>query len=439
MSFNAADRPSTPGVGGGEPAVHQYDVYFARQPLLDRDGMLCGFEMLPRVVDRREDPETPASPGAALIAAFAAPAVRASLTGHAGWLDVTREALFNDALLHLPAERVMFELPLDIGADPALVARLVQLHARRYRFAVDHVTQADETFAKLLPYVEAVKIDLHDIAPALLPKFASVLKAAGKILVAVGVETQADFERAHALGFDRFQGYFFARPQGGGRRTSAPRQALLNLLHLLASEPTVAQLEAELKLNPVLVMHLMRLANSTSFGIGRKVSTLREAINATGTNRIARWTQLLLYADGRKVSLEDDPLLQLAATRARFMELAASQLPAAGRDEQDAAFLTGVFSFVDAVFGGPLEATVDMLTLTRPIRAAIVSREGVLGQLLNVTEALERGDWGRVDEACTPLAPLDAAAVAGLCLTAAEWAGMADHNAEATGLERIED
>ncbi len=419
--------------------MNQYDVYFSRQPMLDREGMLSSFEMLPRVIDRRDDPEKPGSPGKALVSAFRAPAVRAALTGHMGWLDVTREFLFDDALLGLPPSRVMFELPVDIGADQEVVSRLIQLHGRRYRFALDHVTQADESFAKLLPYVEAVKIDLNQIAPALLSKFASVLKAAGKILVAVGVETQADSDLAHELGFDRFQGYFFARPHKGARRASAPRQALLNLLQLLASEPTVAQLEGELKLNPVLVMHLMRLANSSSFGIGHKVTTLREAINATGTDRIARWTQLLLYADGRKVSLEDDPLLQLAATRARFMELAASKLTKARIAEQDAAFLAGVFSFVDAVFGGPLEATIDMLTLARPIRSAILNREGVLGQLLNVAEALERADWARVDEVCELLAPLDAAAVAAIGLEAAEWAGMADRATEATGLERLEE
>jgi len=444
MSIEAADRLHTEGVAAGNPAAKQYDVLFSRQPILDRDGMLCGFEMCSRMTDLRhdpEDPDQPGRPGAALAEAFAAPAVRAALTGHPGSIDVTRDILLDDALLRLPPSRVMFELPLDIGVDPALVARLVQLHGRRYRFALDHVAQADEAFAKLLPYAEVVKIDLRRIAPALLPKFASVLKSAGKILVAMGVENQADFQLAHSLGFDRFQGYYFARPHTGegGRRASASRQALLNLLQLLASEPTVSQLEAELKLNPVLVMHLMRLANSSSFGIGHKVTTLREAINAAGTNRIARWTQLLLYADGRKVSLEDDPLLQLAATRARFMELAVNELAVAGFGDQDGAFLAGVFSFVDAVFGGSLEATLDMLTLSRPIRAAILRHEGVLGQLLDVAQALERADWAHIDEACKRLAPLDAGAVAALALTAAEWAGMAERNSEATGLERLED
>jgi c-di-GMP-related signal transduction protein len=455
MSFNAAGRQRMSGVEGshasddpssdrstGQPA-DPYSVYFARRPMLDRDGMLCAYETLPRVVAREDfDASADAPPpgaSAALVQAFIAPSLRAALTGHPAWLDVTREMLFDDALLRLPADRVMLELPPGIGADPDLIARLVMLHKKRYRFALDHVTQADESFAKLLPYADAIKLDTRDIAPALLPKFASVLKAAGKILVAMGVETPAEYERAHALGFDRFQGYYFAKPQDGARHASAPRQALLSLLRLLASEPTVMQLEAELKLNPVLVMHLMRLANSSSFALGRKVTTLREAINATGTNRIARWTQLLLYADGRKISLEDDPLLQLAATRARFMELAAAVLPEAGPSEEDAAFLVGVFSFVDAVFGGPLDKTLEMLTVAKPIRAAIARREGVLGRLLGVCEALERGDWAAVDAACTALAPLDAGAVAALGLTAAEWAGTADRNAEAEGLERFED
>ena len=45
-----------------------------------------------------------------------------------------------------------------------------------------------------------------------------------------------------------------------------------------------------------------------------------------GTDRIARWTQLLLYADGRDVPLASDPLVQMVATRARFMELASRRL-----------------------------------------------------------------------------------------------------------------
>jgi c-di-GMP-related signal transduction protein len=464
----------------------QLNASFARQPILNRDGMLCGYEIkvlepeVPVSADAANTLADAASAAAAAIAATAAAAqagaetvteaapgtdvdaqagrapdpaqlvrravirglihgnLRGALTGHPAYVDVSREMLLDDAILRVPAERFMFELSPSMVVDDALILRIVQLHGRRYRFVLDDVTQPNETFAKLLPYVEVVKIDIARAPAALLPKLSSVLKSAGKLLIASGLDAQADFETAHGLGFDRFQGYFFARPQTSmTRRVSAPRHALLNLLQLLAGEPTVAQLEAELKLNPVLVMHLMKLANSSGLAVGHKVTTLRDAINATGTDRIARWTQLLLYADGRKVALEDDPLLQLAATRARFMELAIERLPEAGRDEADAAFLTGVFSFVDAVFGGSLESTLNVLTLSRPIQAAILQREGVLGLLLSAVEALERGAWDEIAMLCERLQPLTVEEVAQMGLAAGAWAGVADRSAE--GLERIED
>ncbi|MBB5416006.1 c-di-GMP-related signal transduction protein [Paraburkholderia atlantica] len=435
---------------------------YARQPILNRDGMLCGYEIKVRApelpladadlsapaTDTDLHPDADASPGRAptpvqrvaraIVRGLVQSDVRGALTGHPAYVDVNRELLLDDAILRLPAERFMLELSTSLEVDDELIARIVYLHGRRYRFALDDVTQPNETFAKLLPYAEVVKIDVPHTPRALLPKLASVLKSAGKLLLASGVDAQADFETVHELGFDRFQGYYFARAQSASTRSvSAPRHALLNLLQLLAGDPTVAQLEAELKLNPVLVMHLMKLANSSGLAVGHKVTTLRDAINATGTDRIARWTQLLLYADGRKVALEDDPLLQLAATRARFMELAIERMPEAGRDEADAAFLTGVFSFVDAVFGGSLEKTLNILTLSRPIQAAILHREGRLGLLLSAVEALEGGAWERVATLSERLAPLTLEEVAQMGLAAGAWAGVADRSAE--GLERIED
>lgn len=431
-----------PGGAAAPSGVPEGFAHLGRQPVLDRDGMLCGFELLFRSnVENRADIEDEDSATAqVIIRTIGEFGVRAALGGHKGYLNASRAMLLADAITLIPRDRFVFELPPDIEVDAALLGRLVQLHAKRYRFVLDEVVTPDATFAKLLPYVESVKIDVSRCSPELLPKLAKVLKSAGKILIAMKVETQDAFEEAKALGFDLFQGYFFARPQMlTARRASAPRQALLNLLQLLSTDPSVAQLETELKLTPVLVMHLMRLANSGEESFGRKVTTLRDAIIATGTNRITRWTQMLLYADGRKVPLEDDPLLQLAATRARFMELAVARLPNANRQVIDAAFLTGVFSLVDAVFGDSLERTLEDLTLSRHIRAAILKREGMLGTLLSAVEALEHGDWTALDRACETLAPLTSSELAELALNAAAWATSADHSADSQGLERLED
>jgi len=439
-----AQRPAS-AVALSDLAHSGHVQYPARAPILDADGLLRGFELHLRAqpITEGDEPDAQCEADAAsaqLLAALGASDVRTALAGHHGYLNVSRPLLFSDAIARLAPDRFYLQISTRQTVDPEFIARLVTLHAKRYRFIIDDLRQPDETFAKLLPYACAVKIDPARVAPELLQRLTGALKSAGKLLIALNIETHEAFEQAKALRFDLFQGYFFARgSKQSPRRVNAPRQALLNLLRLLSSDPTVAQLEAELKLNPVLVMHLMRLANSGEVSIGRKVATLRDAINATGTNRIARWTQLLLYADGRKVRLEEDPLVQLAATRARFMELASTRLAHANRRVIDGAFLTGVFSLVDAVFGDTLENTLDALTLAGYIRAAILHREGQLGTLLNAIEALERADWDALDRACAALAPLTSGELAQMAISAAAWASTADQSKDNAGLERFEE
>ncbi|WP_242538559.1 EAL and HDOD domain-containing protein [Trinickia acidisoli] len=440
--------------GQSEPAHASHVRYPARAPIVNADGLLCGFELHLRALpvaesgepgehgepDKHEIQKQTAAAAAHLLGALGASEVRTALAGHPGYLNLSRQLLFSDAIARLAPDRFFLEISPQLTVDGELIARLVTLHAKRYRFVLDDVQQPDEAFAKLLPYAHAIKIDPARFDSELLPRLAKALKSAGKLLIALNIETHEAFEQAKALHFDLFQGYFFARgSKHSARRVNAPRQALLNLLRLLSSDPSVAQLEAELKLNPVLVMHLMRLANSGEASIGRNVGTLRDAINATGTNRIARWTQLLLYADGRKVSLEEDPLVQLAATRARFMELASTRLAHTNRKVVDGAFLTGVFSLVDAVFGDTLENTLEALTLASHIRAAILRREGALGTLLGAIEALEHGDWDALDRASVALAPLTSCELAQLAISAAAWASTADQSKDNEGLERIEE
>src|SRR5215467_23886 len=103
------------------------DVYFARQPLLNRDGMLCGFELkiqqpfsantLPAEPDdaanSNEPPDGAEEADGALIRALVRPEVRLALTGHPAYIDATRDLLFDEAVKALPPERFIFELPPD--------------------------------------------------------------------------------------------------------------------------------------------------------------------------------------------------------------------------------------------------------------------------------------------------------------------------------------
>ena len=145
---------------------------------------------------------------------------------------------------------------------------------------------------------------------------------------------------------------------------------------------------------------------------------------AAGIDRITRWTQLLLYADKSGVPFDSDPLVQLASVRAHFMERAASRLHNHDRRLLESAFLTGVFSLIDVVFGGAIEDILSGLALSVPITEAILHRRGLLGQLLALAEAAERGDQTTIESLCGQLWPMTAVTVAEDSLSAVEIANI---------------
>jgi EAL and modified HD-GYP domain-containing signal transduction protein len=56
------------------------------------------------------------------------------------------------------------------------------------------------------------------------------------------------------------------------------------------------------------------------------------------------------------------------------------------RDEQDLAFMTGVFSLLDRLFRTPMAELLRDLNLPEDVEAALLAREGRLGQRLRLCE-----------------------------------------------------
>jgi c-di-GMP-related signal transduction protein len=415
------------------PLKHERDaarsdsVYVGRQPILDACGAVVAYELLFRdSPDNRasvqDDVQATAHVVARTMGEIGVPAV---LGNSPGFVNMSRELLFDDIVHLMHPERFVLELLETIEFDDTLLERCAQLRRAGFRFALDDVTALDDRLLAVLPYVDIVKVDVLGIERTRLPELARTVKRHGKKLLAEKVESVEEFQRAKRLGFEYFQGYFFARPQVlSVRRTTPARSSLLRLLSVLANDPGMSELESELKRNPDIVVQLMRLANSGAFSRGRRISSLREAIAAAGTRQLTRWTQLLLYAEGRNLPWRTDPLLQLVGTRARFMEQAARVLSDSNESFADAAFMTGIFSLVHVVLDMQPAEILDKLALAAPIRSAILDGEGALGALLGIAQAAERGDLNAIHAARKVQPGLDAltpAELAKLQVEAASW------------------
>ncbi|QCP49027.1 EAL domain-containing protein [Trinickia violacea] len=407
-------------------------VYLGRQPIIERNGALNAYELLFRSSSQNYALVTNDAQATAQVVArtIGGIGVSAALGTHRGYVNINRELLFDDIIHVMSPERFVLEVLETVSFDARLIARIDKLRRAGYAVALDDVCELSDGLLSILNHVDIVKVDFLQTPRPKLAALAEAVRARGKTLIAEKVETQEDFALARQLGFDMFQGYYFARPQVlTARRTDPSRRSLLRMLALLASDAKLTELEAELKHNPEVVVQLLRLVNSSAYGLGRRIASLREAIIAAGTRQIARWAQLLLYADSGDLPWRVDPLVQLAGARSRFMELAASRVRPDDERFVDAAFMTGIFSLVHVVLGvaSPAEA-LDKLGLVSEIRDAIVYGVGPLGALLAIAQAGEEGGAERLTAAAQlthdPFAMLTPEVLGELSLAAAAWFGV---------------
>jgi c-di-GMP-related signal transduction protein len=138
----------------------------------------------------------------------------------------------------------------------------------------------------------------------------------------------------------------------------------------------------------------MRLVNSVAMGLKAPIQSLSHAVVVLGARQLQRWLQVLLFAH-HGAGDSPSPLLTLAVTRGKLMELLAAR-ETGDEGYRDRAFMTGILSLMDTLLGTPLPEVVAQLNLTDDVRDALLSRAGSLGALLDLVEALERNDHDTV-------------------------------------------
>jgi EAL and modified HD-GYP domain-containing signal transduction protein len=246
-------------------------------------------------------------------------------------------------------------------------------------------------------------------------------RGAGRMqLLAEKVDTREQADRCRELGFDLFQGYFFAKPVVmQGKRHDPSRRVLMQLLQQILADTDTGAIEETFKQAPDLSYKLMRLVNSVAIGARSPIQSLPHAIKILGRAQLQRWVQVLLFTSQGAANFQS-PLLNLAAARGKFMELLAIRM-----DDQrwaDRAFMTGILSLLDTLLETSMGDVLAQLSLPDDVRAALLQRRGPLGQYLLVIEALERADGAEVARMLASGKPCTTAELAQLQITSLCWA-----------------
>jgi len=401
---------------------HQF--FLGRQPIVGRKRDLVAYELLFRASAEntamvRDDV---AASAAAIQHAFCDLGIEAALGGKLGFINLSEGLLMSDTIEMLPKERVVLEILETVRIAPHIIARCRDLRAAGYRLALDDVTAPFAAQDQMLPLMNIVKLDVLGMAQPRIAELAGWLRPLGVTLLAEKIETAAQYDTCMELGFELFQGYFFAKPVVlSGRAMQPSVMVLLKLCSLIAAEADTGVLEDAFKRAPDLTMRLLHLANSAGLRPAHKIASLRNAITVLGRVQLSRLLQLMIFSQQSGTDPSSDPLLQTAVTRGRLMESLAEVLGPA--EIVPRAFMTGMLSLAGALFGQELHELAARLNLDEAIHRALLSRAGPLGHLLALVEDAEGGDTARIMNRLAALGLPDLDQFNRMQIAALSWAG----------------
>ena len=133
--------------------------------------------------------------------------------------------------LPLPADRVVIELLEDQEVDDELVAVARELVGDGFSLALDDFVY-DPSLEPLLELADVVKLDVLALGADGTREQLSRVRGRGVRLLAEKVETHAEFALCRSMGFELFQGYFYARPELVSGRGVADRAAQIGRAHV---------------------------------------------------------------------------------------------------------------------------------------------------------------------------------------------------------------
>jgi len=395
-------------------------VFVARQAILNRNQNVVAYELL-----FRDSPEN-CFPGVSDGQATARLIMENQLnlgtrhitSGKKALINIGPESLKLDLCEFLPCKDVVIELLETIEPNDDTYELCRKLFHSNYKLALDDFVYSPQ-WERFLKLVNLIKFDIRLTPLAEIPLVVNKLKKYKNIkLLAEKIETDEEYKLARKMGFDYFQGYYFARPAMIEQKDIHYNYGLVIAIYseVMKPDPDVKVITGLFELDAALAYKLLRLLNSGVFPLQSQISSLKQALVYLGQARLKKFVSLIVTAH----TARDKPieLMQMCVIRARFCELIASKV---AKKVQGEAFLTGLFSLLDAILDQPMALLVDKLPFPDEIKAALTGEKNNLYYILETVKAYETGSWWALEKAVL-LINLDSAFLPKLYKQAVQWA-----------------
>lgn len=369
------------------------EVFVARQPVFTKHKKIYGYELLFRSSLENVFPDIDGDLATTnLLSNIFFPFALNEIIGNKkGLINFTRKLLLEKFPLFLPKDQFIIEVLEDIRPDKDILETLSIIKNRGYTLALDDFIYHSEYD----PMIELCKIIKFDIQTTPLETLVEPIKQIQSKfhirLLAEKVETHEEFEMAVEMGFNLFQGYFFARPEVLSTKGVAPNQVTkLRLINEIRKrELNFQKIESFIKNDAHVSFKLMKYANSAYFNRKITIDTIKDAIYYIGEDEIRKFINVVVISD-LGISKPNE-LVRASIIRARMCENFYDIFKT--KFTKDELFTLGLFSYMDALLDCQMHDILEHMAFSEKMTSALLGNDREFSRMLDIISGFERGDW----------------------------------------------
>jgi len=348
-------------------------VCLARQPILNLNESIIAYEMLFRQINATDANviDGTAATADVIMNLFNNMGLSSVIGNKKAFINFNEYFIQNDIINILPKDRVVLEILENVTVDDKLFSLLKSLVQAGFSLAIDDFIDNDST-QKLFEIVKIMKIDISDYSSEQLLEYVKLGQQHKLTLLAERVETKEEFLMCKEMGFELYQGYFFAKPEYIEQQAiPSNKAAIINILNDIMANNDIADIERKISQDVSISYKLLRYINSAGLRRDTKIESIRAVIQLLGVKPLYRWLSLFLFTNDN--GNNDSSLFVTALTRAFFLEYIAKQV---NQKIANDLFILGIFSYLDTLLKMPFSEALKDISIPENIKTALLEQSG---------------------------------------------------------------
>ncbi len=369
-------------------------VYLSRQPIVNKEEKLEAYEIM--YVDANKDTSIDRNSMSASVinSILNTFGTKEFLSEHMAFVKIDENFLMSDLIQTIPTDFFMLSLFDDIQMSEKVIERIEQLYDKGFSLGIDDSDLNEQNILKyksVLDKLSYFKINIYANMGTQEKDLMIALHDYDIKIVATNIDDVFEYETAQKLECDWYQGYCFATPQIlKNKKFDSAKFDVLKLYNMLIDDTNIDEITSAFEENHALTLQLLRFINSANFHFQKQISSVHQILTLLGRKPLSQWLMLVIYSKSLSKNDKVSPLMLMVKNRTELMQNIFKVIyPDAGSNSVGEAYLVGVLSLMDTVFGAEITDILKQIHISDKVKSALLYDEGTLGELYKVVRDIE--------------------------------------------------